>query len=219
MAKWNVEEDFNIKVSVRNGRLLRAIRAKYDSVSDLSRQLVRGKSQLQSLVTMKLKPFNHKGWTDLALDVAAMVGKEPEELWPEHLRELQLLKSTSEMEVGLDSVKRIIQDGSTEKTLTQFSAISDLSQELTPRQRKCIALRFALKHTLDETAKVLGVSRERARQIEAKALRRMRRAATFHGYRTNPTWGRVFDPEIQMQNHVRISDDVITSKGLDLFND
>mgnify|MGYP003125588361 FL=1 len=192
-------EDFNIKVSVRNGRLLKAIRARYDSVADLSRQLVRNKSQLQSLVTMKVKPFNDKGWTDLALDVAAMVGKEPDELWPEHLRELQLAKSTSEMEVGLDSVKRIIQDGSTEKTLTQFSAISDLSQQLTPRQRECIALRFALKHTLEETAKVLGVSRERARQIEAGSLRRMRRAATSEGYR---------------EEYLGIND-----KGLDLFND
>ena len=197
-------EDFNIKVSVRNGRLLRAIRAKYDSVSDLSRQLVRGKSQLGSLVRMKLKPFNHKGWTDLALDVAAMVGKEPEELWPEHLRELQLLKSSSEMEVGLDSVKSIMQDGSTEKTLSQFSAISDLSQGLTPRERRCISLRFALHQSLEETSKAMGVTRERARQIECKALRKMRGYATKRGYRTGHTWE---------------TKEALTSQGLDLFND
>ena len=197
-------EDFNIKVSVRNGRLLKAIRARYDSVADLSRKLVRGKSQLQSLVTMKAKPFNDKGWTDLALDVAAMVGEEPEELWPEHIRELQLLKSTSEMEVGLDSVKRIIQDGSTEKTLTQFSAISDLSSGLSPRERRCISLRFALHQSLEETAKVMGVTRERARQIECKALRKMRFYATKRGYRTGHTWE---------------TKEALTSKGLDLFND
>ena len=197
-------EDFNIKVSVRNGRLLRAIRAKYDSVSDLSRQLVRGKSQLGSLVRMKLKPFNHKGWTDLALDVAAMVGKEPEELWPDHLRELQLLKSSSEMEVGLDSVKSIMQDGSTEKTLSQFSAISDLSSGLTPRERRCISLRFALHQSLEETSKAMGVTRERARQIECKALRKMRFYATKRGYRTGHTWE---------------TKEALTSKGLDLFND
>ena len=198
------DEDFNIKVSVRNGRLLRAIRAKYDSVSDLSRQLVRGKSQLGSLVRMKLKPFNHKGWTDLALDVAAMVGKEPEELWPDHLRELQLLKSSSEMEVGLDSVKSIMQDGSTEKTLSQFSAISDLSQGLTPRERRCISLRFALHQSLEETSKAMGVTRERARQIECKALRKMRGYATKRGYRTGHTWE---------------TKEALTSQGLDLFND
>ena len=198
------DKDFNIKVSVRNGRLLRAIREKYDSVSDLSRQLVRGKSQLGALVRMKLKPFNHKGWTDLALDVAAMVGKEPEELWPEHLRELQLSKSSSEMEVGLDSVKRIIQDGSTEKTLAQFSAISDLSSGLSPRERRCISLRFALNQSLEQTGKAMGVTRERARHIEAKALRKMRGYATKRGYRTD---------------HVLKSGQALTSKGFDLFND
>ena len=199
-----MEEDFNIKVSVRNGRLLRAIRAKYDSVAELSRQLVRGRSQVNALVTMKLKPFNHKGWTDLALDVAAMVGKEPEDLWPDHLRELQLAKSTSEMEVGLDSVKSIMQDGSTEKTLSQFSAISDLSRGLSPRERRCISLRFALNQSLEETAKVMGVTRDRARLIECKALRKMRGYATKRGYRTGHTWE---------------TTRALTSKGLDLFND
>ena len=198
------DKDFNIKVSVRNGRLLSAIRAKYDSVSDLARQLIRGKSQLGALVRMTLKPFNHNGWTDLALDVAAMVGKEPEELWPEHLRELQLLKSSSEMEVGLDSVKSIMQDGSTEKTLSQFSAISDLSSGLSPRERRCISLRFALNQSLEETAKVMGVTRDRARLIECKALRKMRFYATKRGYRTGHTWE---------------TKEALTSKGLDLFTD
>jgi hypothetical protein len=199
------DKDFNIKVSVRNGRLLRAIREKYDSVSDLSRQLVRGNSQLGALVRMKLKPFNHNGWTDLALDVAAMVGKEPEELWPEHLRELQLLKSSSEMEVSLDSVKKIVQDGSTEKTLSQFSVISDLSKGLTPRQIRCISLRFVLHQNLEQTGKALGVSKERARHIEAKALRKMRGNATQRGYRTD---------------HVlKGRQTFLTSKGFDLFND
>ena len=160
-----MSEDFNIKISVRNGRLLKAIRARYSSVADLSRKCNRSQASVNSLVTMKLKPFNKNGWTDLALDVAAMVGKEPEYLWPDHLRELKLSRSTSETEVGLDSVKKIIQDGSTEKTLSQISAISTLSKTLTPRERQCLAMRFAVGHTLDETAKIFGVTRERARQL------------------------------------------------------
>ena len=101
-----MSEDFNIKISVRNGRLLKAIRARYDSVADLARKCTFEIVVVNSLVTMKVKPFNQNGWTDLALDVAAMVGKEPEDLWPDHLRELKLARSTSEMEVDLDSVKR-----------------------------------------------------------------------------------------------------------------
>ena len=88
----NSKEDFNIKITVRNGRLLKAIRSRYKSVADLARQCHHHQSTVNSLVTMRLKPFNDSGWTDLALDVAAMVGKEPEDLWPDHLREFKLSK-------------------------------------------------------------------------------------------------------------------------------
>ena len=155
-----MSEDFNIKISVRNGRLLKAIRARYDSVADLARKCHLHQSRVNSLVTMTVKPFNKNGWTDLALDVAAMVGKEPEYLWPDHLRELKLARSTSETEVGLDSVKKIIQDGTSEKSLSQISAISTLSKTLTPRERQCLAMRFAVGHTLDETARIFGRGEE-----------------------------------------------------------
>ena len=214
-----MSEDFNIKISVRNGRLLKAIRARYASVADLARKCHLHQTRVNSLVTMKVKPFNQNGWTDLALDVAAMVGKEPEYLWPDHLRELKLARSTSETEVGLDSVKKIIQDGSTEKTLSQISAISTLSKTLTPRERQCLAMRFAVGHTLDETAKIFGVTRERARQLEAKAIRKMKRQASLAGYRaTGARHGELkFVPETKTL--IRTVEERTTNKGLDLLND
>jgi RNA polymerase primary sigma factor len=49
---------------------------------------------------------------------------------------------------------------------------------LTPREGRVIQLRFGLKdgraHTLDEVGRKFGVTRERIRQIEAKALRKLR---------------------------------------------
>jgi RNA polymerase primary sigma factor len=49
---------------------------------------------------------------------------------------------------------------------------------LSPREGRVIQLRFGLKdgqtHTLDEVGRKFGVTRERIRQIEAKALRRLR---------------------------------------------
>jgi len=56
--------------------------------------------------------------------------------------------------------------------------LQDILVDLTPREQKILAMRFGLKdginHTLEEIGKEFGVTRERIRQIEAKALERIR---------------------------------------------
>jgi RNA polymerase primary sigma factor len=56
--------------------------------------------------------------------------------------------------------------------------IEDVLGELTPRERRALQLRFGLedgrRRTLEEVGAELGVTRERARQIEAEALRKLR---------------------------------------------
>ena len=51
-------------------------------------------------------------------------------------------------------------------------------KSLTPREERVITLRFGLEdgraHTLEELGKEFNVTRERVRQIEAKALRKLR---------------------------------------------
>jgi RNA polymerase primary sigma factor len=55
---------------------------------------------------------------------------------------------------------------------------------LAPRDREVIELRFGLKdgqaRTLDEVARLLGVTRERVRQIESRGLVRLRQAERRH---------------------------------------
>lgn len=184
------EEDFNLKVTVRNGRLLRAIRERYSSVADMCRKMGRSHQTVNKLITMKAVPYNSKGWTDLALDIAGMVGRDPEDLWPDHMRELRLRKSTSEVNLDLDDVKKLVQEGSSEKTISQLSALSQFSQNLSSRERDVLARRFAHDQSLDECAASLRVSRERVRQIEAKAFRKMRKVASILGYMDvkNPEW-------------------------------
>jgi RNA polymerase primary sigma factor len=56
--------------------------------------------------------------------------------------------------------------------------MEDLLDTLTPRERRVLQLRFGLadghQRTLEEVGKRFGVTRERIRQIEAKALRKLR---------------------------------------------
>jgi len=56
--------------------------------------------------------------------------------------------------------------------------MEDVLGSLTPRERRVLGLRYGLEsgrqHTLDEIGSELGVTRERIRQIEAKALRKLR---------------------------------------------
>ncbi len=58
------------------------------------------------------------------------------------------------------------------------SQISDALNKLTERERKIIVLRFGLDdgrfRTLEEVGREFGITRERIRQIEAKALRKLR---------------------------------------------
>ena len=56
--------------------------------------------------------------------------------------------------------------------------INEVLKSLAPREREVIELRFGLKDgtpkTLDEVAKLYGITRERIRQIEARGLLKLR---------------------------------------------
>ncbi len=56
--------------------------------------------------------------------------------------------------------------------------LKEILVDLTPREQKILSMRFGLEdgviHTLEEVGKEFGVTRERIRQIEAKALEKIR---------------------------------------------
>jgi RNA polymerase primary sigma factor len=64
----------------------------------------------------------------------------------------------------------------------QYASLRDVTKDvldsLTPREAKVLRMRFGIEmntdHTLEEVGKQFDVTRERIRQIEAKALRKLR---------------------------------------------
>ena len=78
-------------------------------------------------------------------------------------------------------------DAATENNLTE--ATGDVLGSLTAREAKVLRMRFGIgmntDHTLEEVGKQFDVTRERIRQIEAKALRKLRhpsRSAHLKGF-------------------------------------
>ena len=125
-------------------------------------------------------------------------GKEatPEEL-AEHMdmteekvrRVLKIAKEPISMEspVGDDEDSHLgdfIEDENAEKPLDQTindglsDSTRDILSSLTPREAKVLRMRFGIDmntdHTIEEVGKKFDVTRERVRQIEAKALRKLR---------------------------------------------
>ena len=104
-------------------------------------------------------------------------------------RVLKIAKEPISMEspVGDDEDSHLgdfIEDENAEKPLDQTisDGLSDSTHEilssLTPREAKVLRMRFGIDmntdHTLEEVGKQFDVTRERIRQIEAKALRKLR---------------------------------------------
>ena len=77
----------------------------------------------------------------------------------------------------LIQVRRSVRKYSTEKKVTK-EQIEEILGTLAPRESAVLILRYGLRdnrpRTLEEVGKVFNVTRERIRQIEAKALRKLR---------------------------------------------
>jgi RNA polymerase primary sigma factor len=144
----------------------------------------------------------HQGATLAAIDrtrgeLTTQLGREPAEeelaaalhMTPEALRTLTVVSrppiSLDELFAGNDEQTwaAYVRDeaagpGETTDQHLLRARIDEVLRSLAPRDREVLELRFGLQeggvHTLDEVARKLGVTRERIRQIEARALLKLR---------------------------------------------
>jgi len=74
-------------------------------------------------------------------------------------------------------------------TLDLKEQTSSVLKTLTPREQTVIKMRFGFDdgtdHTLEEVGRSLGLTRERIRQIEVKALRTLQDSARLHNLQTD----------------------------------
>lgn len=161
--------DFSVKITVRSSRIISAIEDKFGSQAMMARKTGIDKGKINALVTMRLSPVGLSGWTACAVDFATALGKNPSDLWPQHMQSVILKRATAELSLDMEDVQAII------------SGESPYLKDVLGRSVKGMKPRYITAavmasegRTLDDIGSELGVSRERARQIAKSAFRRMR---------------------------------------------
>jgi len=127
------------------------------------------------------------GRPPLPEEIAAEMGVEVEKV--NHIAKIKQRVVSLETPVGEDekdsTLAEFIPDEHTPSPSAKADAnilkerLSEIAEKLTPRERKILSLRFGLEdgvtHTLEEVGKKFNVTRERIRQIQAKAIEKIRK--------------------------------------------
>lgn len=174
--------DFNVKVSVRNARLLRAIRVRASSVAEFCRAYSLPYSEVVALVGLRVEPIKEDGTLKTVPErLLSALGMEAEEIWPRHMERIKLAKSSAEMELSAPQVCALMNRDDAEKRLMQRELLARWTKDLNLSDAEVLGRRIA-GETLEEVAKDFGVTRERIRQKEMRALRNLRKRAKIEGY-------------------------------------
>lgn len=121
-----------------------------------------------------------------AFDISCILGYDDRDMFPLELRQEKLCMNAFDIEIEVECLDQLQAPDiaylpDLDKALHQEELkllFAELLADLRPKEQKILEMRFGLldghPYTLGETAKMYGVTRERIRQVEAKALRRLR---------------------------------------------
>ena len=175
--------DYRLEVKVRNANILRLMEGRgIKTVAELCRASGTDNGAFGDVINLKRSPVNKKGeWTPCVLKVCEYLFVMPSDLFSqEQMTPLKTNKGT--VDLGFEDISRMLDDPTQDPSLRLerqdiVGAVGTVLEDLTEREKKVINLRFGIdgkEHNLMEVADIFGVSRERVRQIEAKALRKLR---------------------------------------------
>lgn len=184
-------KEYRIKVIVRNNLLLTAIEdAGYKSQAEFARASGLKSQEVSDMVAMRLAPIGMNGnFCYVAIAIMEALGAAPSDLWTAEQMTIKLRSNTIEKELSKEAILEAIQMesgtllgiASPEEVIEQNqrrSVVEATLNTLTPTEVKVLSMRYGFddgeEKSLEEVGKEFHFSRERIRQIEAKALRKMR---------------------------------------------
>lgn len=177
--------DFAVEVTVRNARLWVLIRENFSSQADFARAASMSQSDLSALLRMRKRPIKEDGeWTDAAYRIAAALQRDPDAIWPSHLRDGVIQNNRAEFTVALEDVQAVASDGDPFRVLAMRQMLTKWKAAVTSPLNLEVLERRIAGETLEEIGKDIGFSRERVRQREHMALLQIRNAAARDGVKS-----------------------------------
>ena len=186
----NEHKDYRVTVRVRNNNILNLIEAKGVAGYVAAKEADISYSVLSGYINMSESPLNPKGVVkETAQKLCSYFGKCVDEVWS--LEQLTPIESNiRELEFSYHELTRLenISDPMLSIESDQLKEVIDftLDTKLTPRESKVLKLRFGFEGdplSLEQVGDIIEVSRERVRQIEAKALRKLRHPSRLNRVR------------------------------------
>ena len=182
--------DYRLKVTIRNARLLRAIEAAghHPGQSFADAVGISYGGQLLPYLNLTRSPLRPDGLLrDSAWALCDYLGASPNELWSDE-QLTPLASNAFHKDLSYDQVRALsVTPDDSEldpRVLAGKSEAARLLLEsldtLTPKEARVIHERFGIgtcESTLEEVASRLDVSRERVREIESKALYKLRKSS------------------------------------------
>ena len=186
--------EYRVKVSVRNNLLLSAIEdAGFSNVAAFCKANHLSLGAVRRLLSFASPPINKEGeFTDVAKQLMEVLGAAPSDLWTDEQLNLVLKRNSSEIAMTRLGVMAMFGQGSLERLAARdpedvlaekerVEIIKKSLSQLSPRMAGVLKLRYGIggleESTLDQVGDIYEVSRERVRQVEAKAFRYLRRIA------------------------------------------
>ena len=195
-----MKKDIRVEVRFKNNNLYKKIFARYNSVSEFCREHNLHQIEVGKYLNLKKTPIA-KGRRGSVLFGGYYIKKSamkianalncnifdifPSEIWGVVSR-VYSFEICSKNHLPYNDKLQIEELGNDFSDMFNMDNIEKVLHTLTPREEALIRMRFFKNESLEDVGNTFNITRERVRQIEGKALRKLRHPSRSRMLRNHP---------------------------------